>query len=72
MNPPDFSHSQFTDGVSEKKRKDLSLDMQVIRCALPTAEMKAVKVLRIRPVRFAIKQICLTDIMVKFNRSVDR
>jgi hypothetical protein len=50
MNPPDFSHSQFTDGVSEKKKKGLSSDMQLIRCALRTEEMKAVKVLRIWPV----------------------
>jgi hypothetical protein len=50
MNPPDFSHSQFTDGVSEKKRKGLSSDMQVIRCALRREEMKAVKALRMLPV----------------------
>ena len=50
MNPPDFSHSQFTDGVSAEKRKSLSSDMQVIRCALRTEEMKAVKMPKIWPV----------------------
>jgi len=72
MNPPDFFHSQFTDGISEKKRKGLSSDMQVIRCALRTEKMKAVKVLRKQPVWLAIKQICLTDILVIFSCSVDR
>jgi len=49
MNPPDFSHSQFTDGVSEKKMKGLSSDMQIIRCALRTEETKAVNVIRVLP-----------------------
>jgi len=72
MNPPDFSHSQFTEGVSEKKGKGLSSDMQVIRCSLRTEEMEAVKVLIKRPVVLAIKQICLANILVIFNCPVDR
>jgi len=55
MNPPDFSHSQFTDGASEKKRKDLSSDMQLIRCVLRAEEMKAFKMLTIWPVWSAVK-----------------